>query len=202
LVRARIGSRWTNRYSLGVWASTTATVQRRSVSGRSDSDASVDVDTLVIDKKVAADGIQLMLRLFSVNHADSPIARNVGPTYSTAPPKKATPSAGNPSMQNVTLPVPDCSQMVYPDGGKVSCSPTSISMVFGYWGLDARPREMRARAAVAGVYNWLYHGDGNWPFNTACAATRDMEAHVARFTGFEQIGPWISAGEPVIVSYR
>ena len=28
------------------------------------------------------------------------------------------------------------------------------------------------RAAVAGVYDWHYDGHGNWPFNTAYAATQ------------------------------
>jgi hypothetical protein len=91
--------------------------------------------------------------------------------------------------------------MVYPDGGEVWCSPTSTSMVLGYWDQDSGPCEPRVRAAVAGVYDWLYDGDGNWPFNTAYAATHNLTAVVARFTSFAQAETWIAAGVPVVISY-
>lgn len=68
--------------------------------------------------------------------------------------------------------VPEFSQMVYPDGGPVWCSPTSVSMVLAYWLRETGPCEPRVRAAVAGVYDWLYDGHGNWPFNTAYASSR------------------------------
>jgi hypothetical protein len=57
------------------------------------------------------------------------------------------------------------------------------------------------RAAVAGVYDWLYDGHGNWPFNTAYAAAQGYEAYVARFTSMAQAENWVAAGVPVIISY-
>ena len=68
--------------------------------------------------------------------------------------------------------------MVYPDGGEVWCSPTSTSMVLAYWAGDTGPCEPRVRAAVEGVYDWVYDGHGNWPFNTAYAATAGPGGHV------------------------
>jgi hypothetical protein len=91
--------------------------------------------------------------------------------------------------------------MVYPDGGEVWCSPTSTSMVLGYWGTDPGPCEPRVRAAVEGVYDVIYDGHGNWPFNTAYAAARGYEAYVARFSSMAQIEPWVAAGVPVVVSF-
>ena len=38
--------------------------------------------------------------------------------------------------------------MIYPDGGSVWCSPTSLSMVLSYWDGYTGPREPRVRAAV------------------------------------------------------
>jgi hypothetical protein len=74
-------------------------------------------------------------------------------------------------------------------------------MVLGFWGYQVGPCEPRVRAAVAGVYDWLYDGHGNWPFNTAYAATFGLEGYVARFTSLAQAEPWIAAGVPVITSF-
>jgi hypothetical protein len=91
--------------------------------------------------------------------------------------------------------------MVYPDGGEVWCSPTSTSMVLGYWSRDTGPCAPRVSAAVQGVYDWLYDGHGNWPFNAAYAASRGLEAYIVRFTSLAQAEPWIAAGVPVVISY-
>jgi hypothetical protein len=99
------------------------------------------------------------------------------------------------------LAVPQCSQMVYPDGGEVWCSPTSTSMVLAYWRGDTSACEPRVRAAVAGVYDHLYDGHGNWPFNTAYAATAGMEGYVARFASLAEAEKWIAAGVPVVFSW-
>jgi hypothetical protein len=57
------------------------------------------------------------------------------------------------------------------------------------------------RTAVSGVFDWLYKGHGNWPFNTAYAATHGLEGYVARFTSLAQTEAWTAAGVPVIISY-
>jgi hypothetical protein len=74
-------------------------------------------------------------------------------------------------------------------------------MVLGYWGDNAPDCSTRVHAAVNGVYDWVYDGHGNWPFNTAYAATQGMEGYVARFTSMAQIEPWVAAGVPVVISY-
>jgi len=60
--------------------------------------------------------------------------------------------------------------------------------------------EPRVRAAVNGVYDWIYDGHGNWPFNTAYAATFGYEAYVARLTSLAKAEECIAAGIPVIMS--
>lgn len=54
---------------------------------------------------------------------------------------------------------------------------------------------------MAGVYDWVYRGYGNWPFNTAYAATPGLEAYVARFTSLAQAEEWIAADVPVVISF-
>ena len=201
-LRARIGSRWTKWYNLGVWAAGTSTIQRHSVNLQGDADGSVAVDTLMLAaKKAPANAFQLKLRLFSTNGQTSPSVRSAAVAVSTTPGKPGALAPGNPTLWNRKLAVPQCSQMVYPDGGEVWCSPTSTSMVLGKWGIGTGPCEPRVRAAVAGVYDWLYDGHGNWPFNTAYAATHNLEGYVARFTSMAQAESWIAAGVPVIISF-
>jgi hypothetical protein len=207
-ISAQIGTRWTKWYSLGIWDDDNSTVARHSVKLQGDADGFIAVDTLVISaKKAAASAFQLKLRLFSANGTAIPTVRNAAVAYSTTPPAKAsavTPST--PGLTNTSLTLPECSQMVYPDGGEVWCSPTSTSMVLGYWGFMPGDCQPRVRAAVAGVYDWIYDGHGNWPFNTAYAATNltgsgtPLEGYVARFTSLSQAEPWIAAGVPVVMS--
>jgi hypothetical protein len=126
--------------------------------------------------------------------------RNASVAYSTSAPKTASVSAGNPARWNTSIDVPECSQMVYPDGGEVWCSPTSTSMVLAELESYTGPCEPRVRAAVEGVYDWIYDGHGNWPFNTAYAATQGHEGYVARFTSLARAEDYVAAGVPVIMS--
>jgi peptidase C39-like protein len=207
-VRVRVDSRWTKWYNMGVWAADTGTVRRHSVNGQGDADGTVATDTLILssaDKKapVIGNAYQLKFRLFSADGVATPTVRNAGVTVSTTPAAPASLQRGDSSLWNRQLNLPQCSQMVYPDGGPVWCSPTSTSMVLGYWDRDTATVSCsdRVHAAVAGVYDWIYDGDGNWPFNTAYAATHNLTAVVARFTSFAQAEKWIAAGVPVVISY-
>lgn len=198
-IRVQIGGRWTKWYILGIWAADTSTIERHSVNGQRDADGTVAVDTLVLAKKTLAEAFQLNVRLFSTGGA-MPSLRNASVTYSTTASKPGALPAGDPRLWNRLLDVPKCSQMVYPDGGEVWCSPTSTSMVLGYWTNDTGPCEPRVRAAVAGVFDWLYDGHGNWPFNTAYAASQGQEGYIACFSSMAQLEPWIAAGVPVVMS--
>jgi Peptidase_C39 like family len=199
-IRADIGGRWTKWYILGIWAADTGTVERHSVQGQGDADGFVAVDTLVLAKKATSTSFQLKLRLFSENEA-VPSVRAASVAMSTHPGSASALPPGDPTLWNRVLAVPECSQMVYPDGGEVWCSPTSTSMVLAYWQTATGPCEPRVRAAVDGVFDWIYDGHGNWPFNTAYAASQGLEGYVARFTSMAQLEPWIAAGVPVVISY-
>lgn len=199
LLRANVGGRWTKWYNMGVWAADSSTIERHSVRLQGDADGYVAIDTLVLSDKAGATALQLRVRLFSVDGVATPVLRNAAVAFSTVAAKaKELAPAGD--VRNVELAVPACSQMVYPDGGNVWCSPTSTSMVVGFWEADTGPCEPRVRAAVEGVYDWLYDGHGNWPFNTAYAATHGLEAYVARLTSLAQAERWVDAGVPVVMS--
>jgi hypothetical protein len=204
-LRARIGAQWTPWYNLGVWASGSgqASVVRHSVSGQADSRAYVDVDTLKIGRRGApstAGAYQLKVRLFAVNRSALPSLESAAVVVSTRPVVPSAPVPGDPAQWGKLLNVPECSQMVYRDGGEVWCSPTSMAMVLSYWAGRTGSCPADVRAAVSGVYDRVYRGHGNWPFNTAYAATQGLEGYVTRFTSMAQAEEWVAAGVPVIMS--
>jgi hypothetical protein len=206
-IQARIAGTWSKEFILGIWASGTGTVERHSVQAQGDGTAFVAVDTLVLSKKTPdADAYRLKFLLFQATGSSAiPTIRNASLAYSTSPAPPSSLAPGSPANWNTLLPVQECSQDVYPDGGEVWCSPTSTSMVLARWG-DPRTCEAREHEVVDGVFDWIYDGHGNWPFNTAYAATQTpgghvMEGYVARFTSMAQLETWVMAGVPVVISY-
>ena len=205
-LRAQLpGGRLTRWYSAGVWAADGSTVARHSVNDQGDGDANLATDTLVIgDGKPAAEALQMKVRLMTARQDMVPSLRLAAVAVSSTPPgraKQAPPAApGDAARWGRTLEVPACTQS-YPDGDAGWCSPTSISMIVSYWEKDPGPCEPKVRAAVGGVYDWVYEGHGNWPFNTAYAAARGLEAYVTRFRSLADAEPWIAAGVPVGLSY-
>jgi hypothetical protein len=205
-LRAQLpGGRLTKWYSAGVWAVDDSTVARHSVKGQGDGDADLVTDTLVIgDGKPAAEALQVKVRLMAARADAVPSLKLAAVAVSSTPPKRAAragpAAAGDPARWGTVLDVPACTQS-YPDGDSGWCSPTSISMIVGYWAKDTGPCEPKVRAAVGGVYDWVYEGHGNWPFNTAYAAARGLEAYVTRFRSLAEAERWVAAGVPVGLSY-
>jgi len=186
--------RWTRYYNLGIWAAGTETIARRSIDGQNDARAAVATDTLRL-KAGGYTRYQYRLTLFTTDRAVSPAVRLVAmltddsraPVGDSREPYRAA--------WGVDLAVPQRSQMIYPGGGEVWCSPTSTAMVLAYWG-----HAVTVPDAAAATYDHVYDGTGNWPFNTAFAATYGLEAYVTRLRSLAQIEPWIAAGVPVIIS--
>jgi hypothetical protein len=202
-IRAQVGGVWTKWYNLGVWAADTSTVRRHSVASQGDTNGYVGVDTLVIsNKKAAGTTYQVKVRLFSADGVAVPRVRASAVTVSTSPESNPAIFPGSSAHWNQVLAVPECSQMVYPDGGNVWCSPTSVAMVLRYWAGDTAlgACETHVRTALGGVYDYTFRAYGNWPYNTAYATTKGHQAHVTRFTRLSQLEPWISAGVPVVLS--
>jgi hypothetical protein len=98
--------------------------------------------------------------------------------------------------------VPERSQMVYPNG-KALCSPTTVSMLMGYWAENLqRPDLDRPVPEIANaIYDSQWHGTGNWPFNMAFAGSfPGMRAYVTRFSDVSELEAWIAKGIPVGLS--
>ena len=202
---ARIDGTWTKDYSLGVWAERDGNVRRHSVEGQADESGDVATDTLELTKP--ADALRMTAVLFSEGNA-TPTLRAVSAiaTMRTGPVAPADVDGAASALGKV-LAVPKRSQMIYPDGGEAWCSPTSTSMLLGYWadslGADGL-RETPPQAAGL-CHDHVYRGTGNWPFNTAHAAAMDggrLHGAVTRLASFAQVERLVGAGIPVAISIR
>lgn len=97
---------------------------------------------------------------------------------------------------------PRRAQMSYPGGG-VLCSPTSVSMILGYWGdmLGKRTMDEDVPLVQKGVFDPGYHGTGNWSFNVAHAGLRpELVSYVSRFRDLRDLEEFTYLGIPIVCS--
>jgi hypothetical protein len=83
-------------------------------------------------------------------------------------------------------------------------------MLLGYWYARtndprlapfAEPQAVPEIVAPA-VYDSVYDGTGNWPFNTAFAATLGLEGYVLQLRGLDDVRRLLEAGVPLALSIR
>ena len=135
----------------------------------------------------------------------------------SVPDAKKVPRSPNGPACGIDLPVPAYSQELHvghspqwDNGGEAWCSPTSTSMVVAYWGVGPSAAETRwvdppvdaqVDFTARNVFDYTYDGAGNWPFNTAYAATRTgLQGFVTRLRSLTEAEAFIAAGIPLVVS--
>jgi len=201
-VRVRSEGGWSPWFDLGVWASEMGSVWRHSVDGQRSEAWEVSTDTLQSKGLAFADAYQYRLTLFTEQQDVSPSVRGISATVSDSSRHGENLGVAGADLWGQELEVPARSQMVYPEGGEVWCSPTSLSMVMAYWASENGDPSLDQSVPVvaAGTYDYVYQGWGNWPFNTAYASTYGLQATVSRFSSLEQVEQWIAMGIPVVAS--
>jgi hypothetical protein len=89
-------------------------------------------------------------------------------------------------------------------GGAGWCSPTAVSMVLSHAGTlppATDPGSVDLGAAAAEVVDPAYgDGTGNWPFNTAWAASLTGHAFVTRLHDLRDAERFVDAGIPLVAS--
>ncbi len=215
-VRGRTGSGRTSSWDvLGRWAAGEKFIRRTSVRAQGDDLAGVNVDTWQTHTGMA--GWQLRVQLMRGRGAPSPQVDGVGAVVSRLPDVSGVATSDPGPGPGVVLRVPRYSQMAhrghYPKwggGGEAWCSPTSTSMVLGRydalppagaygWVPDGHPAPWVDHAARM-TYDAAYSGTGNWPFNTAYAATLTHDAFVTRLRDLREARHFIEAGIPLVAS--
>jgi hypothetical protein len=196
---------WSNWLSFGIWCSDTG---RSSASSTDNVDelAYVDTDTLKIKglSGETASAVRYRVALITSDPKVTPAVRLIAGTL------RNTEATGNiqglyardslPEIEslNKELKIPRFSQMLRdPKISGVICSPTSITMILNYYGLNLVPEE-----TAAGVYDTEYDGYGNWPFNTAFAGSKGFEAYVVYCSSIYDLKREIYNNRPLAVSVK
>lgn len=216
-MRASGSSRATKWYTLAVWSSGDDTIHRTTLKGQNDRDGRVNVDTFEKeDGSPELTSYELRVTLHRVTGSSAtPSVTLVAAIVSRAT-EYVIPSAFGGVPRDLDVPV--LSQEThtghYPEydgGGEAWCSPTSTAMVLGFWktgpgvaDLVAFPGGAHADAqvdhAARYTYDWSYSGAGNWPFNTAHAASYGLEGFVTRLRSLREAELFIEAGVPLVAS--
>jgi hypothetical protein len=183
----------TKWYQLGVWSA----AARHSVNGQDDSYAKIDTDTLHAKRP----GAKVQLRV-TVNSGSLDDVKYLALAFRDS---KATPPPMEPNTHawGRVIDVAPRSQLDYPEGAKIWCSPTSTSMILDYWSHKLNRPEMSLTVpeVAKSVYDSTYKGTGNWPCNTAFAGSFDgMRAYVSRLTDVSELERWIEVGVPIATS--
>ncbi|MBI2217821.1 MAG: C39 family peptidase [Candidatus Rokubacteria bacterium] len=94
--------------------------------------------------------------------------------------------------------VPACSQMEEPESLRHRiCSPTSVAMVLGRWGVHAAPRVL-----AADVFDAQLDLYGVWPAAIRAGARRGIGGYLLRFPDWQAARWCLGAGLPVVASVR
>ena len=215
-VRGRTGGGRTSSWDvLGRWAAGGKFIRRTSLPAQGDDLAGVNVDTWQTHTGLA--GWQLRVLLMRGPGAPSPRVEGVGAVVSRLPDVSGVATSSPGPGPAIALSVPRYSQMVhrghYPrwgGGGEAWCSPTSTSMILGRYDALPPPRAYSwvpnghvapwVDHAARTTYDASYRGTGNWPFNTAYAATLTHDAFVTRLRNLREARAFIAAGIPLVAS--
>ncbi len=203
-------------FTMGRWAHGDADIIRTTIPGQEDAVGYVDVDTFVAEQPISSYQLRVTLYRETGTHR-TPRLRMVGAMTSAIPDRFTVPAGPSAGAWGVELPVPRYSQNIhageYPEyggGGEAWCSPTSTEMVVEYWGkgpsrkdlewVDPSYADPAVDHAARFTYDHDYDGTGNWPFNTAYAATFGLNGHITRLSSLTDVEKFINAGIPVITS--
>jgi hypothetical protein len=202
--------------SLGRWAGHDRAFHRMSLGVQRDDISRVAVDTLVAKAGTRLTSWQLRLSLFRRTGTErTPVVSMLGAVASRLP--NASPTSRPGRGAGHSLHVPRYSQEIhrgeyprYNGGGEAWCSPTSTSMVLGFWHrlptarqyswVDPSYDDPWVDHAARYTYAWGYDGTGDWPFNTAYAGRFGLDSFVTRLRSLREAELFIRAGIPLVAS--
>jgi cell wall-associated NlpC family hydrolase len=191
-VQVRLERSWSSWYSLGTALGLPARrMELRSAGAQEDAHGLVVADTLKLKSPASA----LRFRLLLAASGRPVVVRQAALTV-CAPSAPAEPPPFHPGPWVRRLKVRGRSQAVAPEAYRNDiCSPTSLSAVLEYWGVDRKTVDMaeRVRDRTTGEF-------GNWTFNMAAAGALGLDGLVARLDSLDDLAAEIASGRPVVVS--
>jgi len=212
---------FTKWYTMGIWASGDGDIYRRSVGGQGDGDGYIAIDTFFA-KDHPMLGYELRLELYRAAGSNvSPSVTRIGAVASDPVNTKPYLPSATTMKSTIVLAVPTYSQEIhsgqyakeYDGGGEAWCSPTSTSMVVAYWGSGPKSIDYAyvlndypgiadpwIDYAARFVFDYHYHGAGNWPFNVAYAGRFGLDGEVTQLHSLAEAEQFIKAGIPLVAS--
>jgi hypothetical protein len=191
-VRRAGTAKWTPWLYMGAWGKTPAERERVTACR----EGVVDVDYLALDKPAEAYQVRVELFSFTMDSAVTPVLRRVGVCYSgvTGEKRAAIPVEG----WARDLDVPFRTQKDAPKAlsGEI-CSPTSVTMVMAYCGVD-RPVVENALAIWDNEHGMF----GNWGRAVARASELGLDGWLTRFRSWDEVKRQVAAAQPVVASIR
>lgn len=194
----KVGDAWSSWMNYANWGDN----MKQGSSTKSEDEkniAYIDVDAIAVkDKTKAADAIRYRVTLNTSDEKITPSVNLVSIAFDSEA-KKASASAGGDTIKlDKVLDVPVYSQMERdPQFRNSICSPTSLSMVMKYYGIDIVPEE-----TAWGVFDFNACMFGNWVFNCAYAGSYGLDAYVAYLDSLDDLKREIQNGNPVVCSVR
>lgn len=190
-IRVRTSQNWSMWFSYGKW--TTDGNNTGSFSGQKDNIARLDIDELVVHSG-HGEAVQVKLALTRKNvEIQSPSVKSVYATFSL--PENRFECIVD--SEDILLDVPTRSQLIVEEIGNIICSPTSLSMVFAFHGLNL-PTEQVAKGTIDNGTS-IY---GNWSYNVAYAGECGFKASVQYCDSFDCVLELLKRGTPVIASIK
>ncbi len=192
-VKIRAEGRWSSWFSYGKWSDRGNNTG--SFGGQKDILATLDVDLLLVNRG-HADACCVRAELFRKdNETPTPVFENYYITF-----KPYENSVKDPFVDqtvDISLKVQAYSQLDIPEIGNKICSPTCVTMVMAYYGLEKQITDT-AKGVIdngTGIY-------GNWSYNVAYANERGLKAHVERLESLHEISLYLKEGIPLIASIK
>ncbi|HEV8293445.1 MAG TPA: C39 family peptidase, partial [Tepidisphaeraceae bacterium] len=187
---------WSPWFYFGSWGKVPRTMEKVT----SFDDGEVYIDNLILERAATAMQVRVQLFSYDLERDVSPQIRRIAVSYSGYAPEMAEADLGAIKLEKAQwardLKVPFRTQKDAPAAlANQICSPTSVSMVMQYWGVN-RPTIENALAIYDGEYDLF----GNWARAVERAGELGLEGWVERFRNWEKVKEQIAKGQPVIAS--
>ena len=191
-VRAARGQQWSPWLYLGSWGKTSAAAEKV----HSCRQGAVNVDYLALKTPADAYQVRVMFESFGMDAAVAPSLRRVGICYSGVTGEARAQRAADGWARNLDVPFHTQKDAPKALSGEI-CSPTSVTMVLGYWGVE-RPVVENALAIWDGE-NEMF---GNWGRAVARSSELGMDGWLTRFRTWDEVKAQVAAGQPIVASIR
>jgi hypothetical protein len=189
------GTKW---YTVALWTLDHEKAQRVSVKDQKDATGNVLTDTMRFTPAVASIDVRATLKTLGIG----PLPRLKFLSLSLSDGVSTASAAERSSAWGKTIEVPQRAQGNYERGG-ILCSPTCVSMVLWHYSNVLQKPELNQDVPEVEKRVWdsVYQGAGNWPFNAAYAGSfQGLRSYIARLGSIADAEKWIDAGYPLICS--